>query len=779
MATNQQERRSLAETEMRAAAEHPQAIATIAVIGLALGSAALVKILYDHMKEKVQPLSGKDLEKYRDLVTVYQEHYPRKPNIPAEDPNIPKSWVLTNQKPSFRLDFEATGLRLHADANQLRQHNSRDHEARAIMLEHISKLFIALHERWSIENYFRHYVRADGIEIMFYQEFTDWLLDAAPNLHALDDKKLAEYKRRLDYCESIQQRVLTAERSDGARINPNSTLKRLIIHLRNYYEKLVELKEAQSLNRLLEELRSSLLGLNKRFIEASYLQIYGVSTTTFVLDDFLSPGKMNKRELKARKTHMGTCLYKTLNVAGVSYLLSEPSTLSILSIRDHLKGVHPDDEGFNGSPPSADKMRWESSWGLHDFIRSSFFTKIGDEEEKKYLRDFIELNRTILELYYITQTLLHTSKVDEHFEDSWLYGNPAAKANLRLLLNCSISLFVRKAVDDFKLFWRAFYDNKFIPYANGKNLNLTNKKYLPLVYINDTLSREMNDFVNSIDTQVDLIKKRMSVFQNRHQELEKSKIIFFESVLAHCEYHGQTDNADYRIAKAELERLRQHQNALPEQQQNGCVRLRPQDEGEHPIYTMTSIIPKADKLAQALNCLNSPSSCSNLVKYKRLPELSESCFYSDLQYRAFHTIIKGYYKIMHNQFQLSFWRSSLTYEKKQFALFQRKYARLYDAFQVLYFKEGSFIDMSAPALASFKQENAIAIGIFDQELLKFLSEFEHLELLFRSDSHVTHAEIVGHHQSVLTITTQKNGDYLIERNHRYDDMQSQTTMNFS
>lgn len=345
MATNQQDGRNLAERGMLAAVEHPQAVAAIAVVGLALGTAALVKTMYDHLKEKVSPLSKEELRRHRDLLVVYQGHYPRPVNIPAEEPSIPRTWILTNNKPSFKLNFEATGLRLHADADQLRQYNSSDHEARGIMLEQISQLFIALHERW-IENYYCHYVRPDGVEVMFYQEFTDWLLDAAPNLHALDDKKLAEYKKRLDYCKSIEQRVLTAESSDKFRISPNSTLQRLITHLDNYYDRLVELKEAQSLNKLLEVLRSSLLGLNKRFIEALYLQISVPSTTpfgnffssdkmnrtTFVLDNFMSPGKMNKRELKIRKTHMGNCLYKTLNTAGARYLISEPSAPLSMSI---------------------------------------------------------------------------------------------------------------------------------------------------------------------------------------------------------------------------------------------------------------------------------------------------------------------------------------------------------------------------------------------------------------------------------------------------------------
>lgn len=64
--------------------------------------------------KSIKSLSAADMEKHRILIKVYQEHYPTAPE--------PESWTLAkDNKPTFKLDFEATGLKLKADAEKLRR----------------------------------------------------------------------------------------------------------------------------------------------------------------------------------------------------------------------------------------------------------------------------------------------------------------------------------------------------------------------------------------------------------------------------------------------------------------------------------------------------------------------------------------------------------------------------------------------------------------------------------------------------------------------------------
>lgn len=734
-------------------AKNPVIVGVAVGGGLLVGTGVLIKITYDYLK-KTQPFSREDLDKHSTLCRLYEEKLTVKP---------PADWNLDGKKPKHTYDFLEEGKKLKEIAEDLTKYHTKDHEARAVMLNHIADLFLSMSKRAVLKDIALHaefhHVRLDGVEVMFFVELTKWLLESAPNLEALTSEKVREYKNRLAYCQAIEKRVITAEYTESGRNNPNITLTRLITHLRNYTKKLEELEQARNFNSLITELDNLTLGLNSRAIDFLYLLICGVPSNNFTLDKFLSPESVDK--IKAvRETRLGNWLYQTLRVSGVRYLKYEPShTLKLEAISTHLKDMHPDDPAFAGAPYST----VTNLWGSHPFAwaKNSHYQD-GRQKEKKYLLKIRDLNRVVLELYYLSQTLSKASKASENFGDIWMYGNPAAKANAYEMLE-SIKEDVSSAYESFRVFWEDFYVSDFQEYAKKKVINLRDEVYRPLVHINETILPQMKQMLEKIKQKANDIKAKIDAFDENSPEIEISKIQFFERVIEYSDYRQRAGSANYVTAKKELVRLRQNLANMPI--------LTSVVEEATPLRLPTeSTIPRENVLGQALACLSLAR--ENFVftdKYADVPNIREDKFYSDFQRDVFNTIIKKYNGIVNNRATQDFLLGSLNYKKSSFNLLRYKYACLYEAFEALYFNT-KCNQLTADELEQFKEKNSMAIDIFDQALHRFVADIEHLELLFREDSHTTHDNSVNGKYNALEIQKKKNGDFAVKPNHRYDEL---------
>ncbi|MDP3704444.1 MAG: hypothetical protein Q8R24_00865 [Legionellaceae bacterium] len=759
---------NMAQNAVSAMANNP----ALTGVGLGLGAVAVIVALsmvaYENL-QKVPPLSEEDLARHRDLIKVYKHHFPKAP--------IPPEWILTKDKPGGEmnkpkgeLDFILTGDTLKNESESLIKTHTRDSEARAMMLNHIANLFISMSNRSRLGDVFRHgkwhKVRPDGVEVMFYQEMTNWLLKSAPNLQSLTAEKVAEYNKRLQYLKSIEQRVLTGEASEQTRNNPHATLTRLIANFRNYHDRLLELQQAKSFNALVSELDDLVLGLSSRALDVMYLLIRNVPGNMLMVDKFLSPESTDPKIKKILKTRLGKWLNETVKVAGVSYSKFEPSRMLSLKthVKEHLSGRHPSDANY--SEKTSMLNSFSDVWGCHQFMtEKDALNPDGVKKAEKYLLQIRELHRLILELYFLSQNLLRSSRASENFGDVWMYGNRGAKANLMELLD-SVTELTELTANSYDSFWNEFYHKDFRQgYEKKHKINLRQKEYVPLVHIDDTLLPEMKEIKEKIDGVVVSIRQKVVDFVDKTSFIEESKIQFFEGVLEHREYRQKTTSNNYLIAKAELNLLRQNRGRVVNREGQDVEIARAEEAAIAAASPPTPIIPNSNRLAKALRCLATPK--DKFVfheKYNCLPNIREDKFYSDFQRNVFNTMIKKYNSIVNNRPSSDFWLGSLNYKSKKFEDLRHKYACLYDAFEALYLDGNVCSDMSATQIATFKEENRIAIYTFDQQLQRFIADIEHLELLFQADSHMTHADVASGKYNALQIVEQESGDYAIEPN---------------
>ena len=730
-----------------------------AALGLVAGTVVLAKIVYNSLTE-IPEFSKAELARHHALLSLWKKHFPEK--------DIPPDWLLEKNKPKVALDLVLNGRRLKAEAESIRKSHTHDHEARAMMLNHIGDLFLSMSKRWKIRDgvrYFSKYaVRPDGVDMMFYNQLADWLLKEAPNLFPDQDESIEAYAVMLSYCSSVEQRVLTADYREVSRNNPNATLTRIIANLQNHHDKLIERNLAKSFNALMSDLENLVLGLASQSLDMVYLLINNTEGTHLILDKFLSPTSVDHKIQGTRQTQLGEWLYQTLQVAGITYQTFEPTrTLSLKKdIKTHLSGQHPYDKDYHGN---------DYSWGERPFTKmSNEHFPNGSTKSRHYLAEIREMLRSILELYYMTQNLIRSSRASENFGDIWIYGNPAAKANLKELL-ASVKFVTDAHINRFTHFWDVYYTQDFLTVAKQKPWDLSKREYTPLVHINDTILIEIQALRGKITTKNEGITARLESYPERAPLMLKSKIEFFKGVLEHREYHQQTDSEDYHTAKAELERLSRSEEFNAAEAQDDLEMDVAQLSLAHAKES--TVIPDGDKLAQALDCLMVAEKGEFIFssKYQHLFHIAGPLFYSDLQRRVYETVLRKYHDLVNHRPSSDFWLGSLHYNSAQFTELRYRYACLYDAFEILY-PAGK--RLSAVELAIFKRDHEVALGIFDQALFKFIAIIEHQSLLFRVDSHITLPEVLSDAHSATYINREDDGHYTVERQQRYSALQAQT-----
>ena len=531
-------------------AQHPIAVtAVIAGAGIAIGAVALAR----KIKDSLLSLSSEDLARYRELVqakSVFSNNH------------LPKEWILTEKKhPTHRLDFEETAHRLKAEAAALSQVNSYDYDTRATLLSHIGDLFNSMNKRSTVirravtANFAPHKIRVDGIEVMFFSDLADWLLCDADKLPPTDPNTILEYKKLLDYCNSVRLKVITNDSSEKSRNNPHAALVRIIGVLQNYHDKLKELQSAMTFNHLIVELENHLLGLSSRALNVLYLLIDKTPSTALMVDRFMSPESTDKKYLAIRNTQLGEWLYQTMAKVGLSHSKFKSNTvLTTDDIAQHLVDEHPNDERF---------VKPKRVWGYHPFSEiADDKHPNGKQKAHAYLQQIRTLQRLVVELYYLNQNLVKSSKVSAHFGDTWLYGHAAGKAALMELL-----LSTTEVTDDYFLslkdFWKAFYEEDFADYAKRKYINTRKKEYVSLIHIQEKLIGEISGIKEQIDTYIQRIYQQAKEYARHADEIEQTKVVFIASVLEHRRFRNKANTENCQIAEAELHRLKQPRSVPP------------------------------------------------------------------------------------------------------------------------------------------------------------------------------------------------------------------------
>lgn len=508
----------------------------VGVADFAMGAVMLTRKNHTEW-DRVRDLSEYDLERYTNLIRAYRESFP-------ETNELPEFWALKGNKPCAEINFEETGLRLKAEAVALNTRNAYDHDVRATILTHIGDLFISISKRSIIGDMLirgtAQVVRSDGVEVMLYTHLADWLLCTAPKFEPDNRATVDKYRQILNFYSTIELTVVTDQPSEAKRNNPNSTLRRIIKSFDHYYKNLENFHHAKRFDGLVKQLNNNVLGLASSVLDALYLLIDGVTDDALIVDKFTSPDQTTRNHAAARETVLGEFLYLTLSKAGIIHsTYNSKNTLTIQAIEEHL---------------CADTIRQNKSGHRPFSTKADANYSDGRIKSAMYLEEMRQLNRLILELYYLSQTLIQSSAPSRLLTGSWVYDNQAEKAALLELL-----LSTKEVTDDlyttFNNFWTMYYTKDFAQYVTNTHANTLSEEHKPIVHIDTTITRNISTGYRAIGLCINELQIEAKKYSIHEENVQKARVSYIKQVLEHRQYRHREDTENYRIAAQELEHL--------------------------------------------------------------------------------------------------------------------------------------------------------------------------------------------------------------------------------
>jgi hypothetical protein len=578
----------------------------VAMIG---GAAALgTIILYETASQSFRPteLSALDLARHAKLLSARKSFLP--------DQRVPDEWMLNNNKPKYPCEFKETSSQFFEEVSRLNEFNCYDSDAQAFFLTCIGDLYFSLSKRTVFGDITytmsTQAVRSDGVEVMFYNDLAKWVIEEAASYRPEDPRTLTAYQDLQKYCELITLTVITNQ-NDYKRTNPYSTLRRIIDFVTHYIEKLKEYQSTLTLNQIIGGLDNRILGLSYQALQAAYLlidendgaRLSHIEKARFRIDQFLSPQENEMKCQATRDTQLGDWLYQTLLCIGLDHSSYKfKNVLSKDSFTQHLSHQHPQDPGFVAS---------KKRWGHQKFVLKADEKSKNNKQSNHYLSLFREHLRGIVELYFLSQKLVQSSKMQESFGKEWMYGHPAGKATLLLSLQ-SISDVILEFEKKWQDIWDDGYaiDHQTYIRENRIDVGTLSHKNHPLVELRCKIDPKIKRLITEIREFVMRIRNEAVAYAETTQVIGHERIHYMKEVLEHFNLR-HSDNADTRLISRVLQDLQQshsvpmRQQASINEESKGNERPNPHALSQDTGHDMVQFIP-ADRLYDSVQ-YNAPT----------------------------------------------------------------------------------------------------------------------------------------------------------------------------
>ncbi len=272
---------------------------------------AVARYIYTRLTER-SALEVDDLSRHRMMCDLYSAC--TQPTTNAATASIPREWGLEEGRPLYTSSFRTQNASLKQQIIAFDKCSNNLKKQIVGIVSSIARLFESLSKR--IDFPFRDRYREDGYECMFLTELAMWFVVELPRYPITEKATGDMVKRRIKYCQDIQERVLIY-RNDLTISNPKDTLTSIIRELKIMSNYLTRAHEAANFSQMIQTIDNLVIDQVANSFNILHLMMDGVNEDEFQVGNFLAPGIGKKTKVDVlRNKLLGKWIIETLTAAG-------------------------------------------------------------------------------------------------------------------------------------------------------------------------------------------------------------------------------------------------------------------------------------------------------------------------------------------------------------------------------------------------------------------------------------------------------------------------------
>lgn len=421
------------------------------------------QMIYKFATEKSEPKPIKDYKldpNFQDKTRYERMCNLRRPL--SADGKIPEQWELDeSSRPKCKVKFKENARQLKKHVDALDGCTYPQKTAVSGMVEIIENVFVALSLKKAQLKEFINYgpnewlsYRSDSYEAMFFADLAIWLSIDLPRYDIKDTQTEVLIKSWIAYCDNVQKDVLKFRGDEASARSPKELLSCFILELEQLHKNIGKANKAATFNDKIEQINVEMVNMAKHAFNFLHLLIEdeknpviahsGINVRQFLAHS--NPKNITKIDpsiSQVVKSVMGGWMAETFRFAGIgSCDFVNESEIRINDVSEHIN-------------TDFSRIRNLKATGLWGFAR-------GDRQRaEKYLEEIAKINRLILMLYYVRDSVVMGALVSRDLGNSWVYGEDTGKEIVDVLLSV-IHDASKKLTDGISEFWQEFYTNHYL-----------------------------------------------------------------------------------------------------------------------------------------------------------------------------------------------------------------------------------------------------------------------------------------------------------------------------
>ena len=467
--------------------------------------------LYKKITERT-PLGTEDLAKYQQMCVLYSQC--------QQTDKLPEKWALDEKnRPAYGSDFAAKDAALRNELSSFDQcHHSLKTQIFGIVAN-ISRLFESLSKRVNVPG-LREKYRPDGFESMFFNELAMWLVIELPR-HTITDKKTTDMvQRRIRYCQDMQDKVLVF-RKDHEIANPKNILPSIINELTVLHQYLSQAHLTASFSVKAKLIDAHIMEMVRGTFNILHLMLDEVDQREFQVMEFLNPGEGRKKKNDIfKKTLLGQWIVQTCEVTGIS-------SNNYTNRKDFPHELIDNHINFDFSTvKKMDQIGWcEFLWRTDYQVVGGLFKNTQAKaylstKAPVFLRQVIDLHRSILSLCYIRKGLAIGIQLNIAYGETWLFAKEEGRPMFEGLMD-ALTHAIDCHANALSQFWQEFFTKTYEPFAKNQHKDSNDKTYKDMMtaldfYKNNhqqgkdikTLVKETHHHADQVEGEVDSNKEQ-------------------------------------------------------------------------------------------------------------------------------------------------------------------------------------------------------------------------------------------------------------------------------